>query len=211
MGEGGGGGGGGDGVGCGGAEGEGAERGEELGTLRVIADGTVAGKTATLGESVVSTFDRIDSRAARGQIGGLVTHYIGLDELTGGFHDGELVVIGARPSVGKTAIAINLAVKIAEEGQAPVLFISLEMSKEELTERMLCRQARVDGSLIRTGKMNGDIAGKLVQAGAVLSSLPIHIDDSPEQRILQIAATARRHHRPLPRVVGAGQPRAGFP
>ena len=158
-----------------------------------IAEGTVAGKTATLGESVVSTFDRIDSRAARGQIGGLATHYIGLDELTGGFHDGELVVIGARPSVGKTAIAINLAVKIAEEGQAPVLFISLEMSKEELTERMLCRQARVDGSLIRTGKMNGDIAGKLVQAGAVLSSLPIHIDDSPEQRILQIAATARRH------------------
>lgn len=159
-----------------------------------IARAGMIGETKTLGEVVREAFDRIDSRVGKENlsISGLPTGYVDLDNYTAGLQNSELIIVAARPSVGKTAFALNLVRHIITEEQAPVLFFSLEMARVELAERLLACQSRVDSHKIRKGHLDANDIQKLMDAGDILRKARLYIDDTPTRSMLQIAATARR-------------------
>jgi replicative DNA helicase len=159
-----------------------------------IAQLGVTGQTFTLEQALAEAYDRIDTRHQHDQasISGLPTGFIDLDEKIAGLQNSELVIVAARPSVGKTAFALNLARHIAVEEKQPVLFVSLEQSRIELAERLLCCQARVDSHKLRKGHLSADDMQKLIEAGGELRGAGLFIDDTPGQGILRIAANARR-------------------
>jgi replicative DNA helicase len=158
-----------------------------------IASKGVTGQTYTMSQVLKDAYDRIDKRALGGDTGsGLLTGFGDLDEKTAGLHNQELIILAARPSVGKTAMALNIVRHIAVEERQPVLFVSLEMSRVELAERLLCCQAKVDSHKLRRNLLSGDDMGKLIEAGGVLRQSKLFIDDSPAQGMLRISANARR-------------------
>jgi replicative DNA helicase len=159
-----------------------------------IAQMGITGQTYTLEEALREAYDRIDKRHTQDQwsISGLPTGFVDLDEKTAGLQNSELIIIAARPSVGKTAYALNLARHIAIEDNRPVFFVSLEQSRIELAERLLCCQARVDSHKLRAGHLSSDDMDKLIEAGGILKNAKLFIDDSPGQGMLRIAANARR-------------------
>ncbi|MEX2559449.1 MAG: DnaB-like helicase C-terminal domain-containing protein, partial [Pirellulales bacterium] len=118
-----------------------------------------------------------------------------LDGLTGGFHDGELVILAARPSMGKTALATNIADHVAISGLRTTLFVSLEMSRLELAERMLCGHGRINGHKLRNGFISATDRKKLIESSVAMSKAPLFIDDTPSRTMTEIAATARRLRR----------------
>jgi replicative DNA helicase len=124
-------------------------------------------------------------------ITGLATGFTDLDEATTGFHPGDLIVIGARPGMGKTAFCLNIIAHAAIEDNVPVAVFSLEMTKEQLVLRMLCGEAEVDSKAVRSGYHSKEDYRKLVNAAGRLSEAPIYIDDS-FNTILDIRAKARR-------------------
>jgi replicative DNA helicase len=128
----------------------------------------------------------------QGQIGGISTGFPDFDKMTDGLHGGEMVVIAARPSMGKTSLAMNIAEHIAVEQKLPVGVFSLEMSATALCTRMLCSLARVDLQNVRNGFMHDTDFSKLSAASTRLSAAPLHIDDSSGLSILQLRARARR-------------------
>ena len=138
-------------------------------------------------------FDRIDARLRRGEgISGLATGLIDLDLKTGGFHGSELLILAGRPSMGKTALACNIAEHVTIELRVCTLFVSLEMSKLELAERMMCSTARVNGHKLRNGFASQADKQKLIEACAKMGGAPLFIDDTPSRNMTEIAATARR-------------------
>jgi replicative DNA helicase len=153
--------------------------------------------TLQISELLHAAFDRITQRLERGQgmISGLATGFIELDHLTSGFQDSELLILAARPSVGKTALAVNIAEHAAMDEGAPVLFVSLEQSSLELAERLLCARARIDGHRLRNGYLSAGDRAKLVDASGELDQAPLFIDDTPARNMLQIGAIARRFKR----------------
>ena len=159
-----------------------------------IAKGGIVGETRTLSDVLKETLNRIDDRAGRSSltISGISTGYVDLDEITAGLQNSELVIVAARPSVGKTAFALNLVRNVIIEDKLPVLFFSLEQSRIELAERLLCCQSRVDSHKIRKGHLSSDDIQKLMDAGDLLRKTRLFIDDTPSRSMLQIAATARR-------------------
>ncbi len=158
-----------------------------------VAQMGITGQTITLQEAIAETYRRIDDRASgKLQAGGLSTGFADLNEITAGLHDGELIIIAARPSVGKTAFSLSLVRNIIVEEQEPVFFVSLEQSRIELAERLLCSQARVDSHRLRKGMLSSDDMDRLIEAGGVLRNGKLFIDDSPVQSMLRIAANARR-------------------
>jgi replicative DNA helicase len=167
---------------------EGAER-----RILDIAQMGVSGQTITLEQAITETYRRIDDRATGKQkAGGLSTGFIDLNEMTAGLHDGELIIIAARPSVGKTAFSLALVRNVILEEKEPIFFVSLEQSRIELAERLLCAQSRVDSHHLRKGTLSSDEMDRLIDAGGVLRSAKLFIDDSPVQSMLRIAANARR-------------------
>jgi replicative DNA helicase len=159
-----------------------------------IAEMGITGQTCTLQQAINMAYDRIDSRAERGHlsISGLPTGYADLDELTAGLQNSELVIIAARPSVGKTAFALNIARHLVVEDHQPVLFVSLEQSRIELAERLLCCQAKIDSHKLRTNFLSSDDMDRLMGAADVLRAAKLYIDDTPGLGMLRIAANARR-------------------
>ncbi len=139
------------------------------------------------------TFERIEQiQAAAGGITGVGTGFPDLDEMTGGFQKGDLVILAARPSMGKTAMTLGYALHAAISTQTPVAVFSLEMSKEQLVQRMLCAEAIVDlGHLLR-GRLTDDDYVRLAQAAGHLNTAPIWIDDSGVLGVLEMRAKARR-------------------
>ena len=123
---------------------------------------------------------------------GIPTGFSRLNELTAGFQSSDLIILAARPSMGKTALALNLARHAAVEANVPVAFFSLEMSKEQLSMRLLCAEARADASALRTGFFNKDLWPRLTQAAGVLSEAPIYIDDAPNLTVMEIRSKSRR-------------------
>ncbi len=115
-----------------------------------------------------------------------------LDHLTSGLQKSDLIILAARPSMGKTALALNIARNAAVETNTPVAIFSLEMSKEQLSLRMLCAEARLDSSRLRGGFFSMDDWHRLTDAAGVLSESPIYIDDSPSLSAMEIRAKARR-------------------
>jgi replicative DNA helicase len=158
-----------------------------------VAQMGVTGQTVTLEQAITETYRRIDDRAiGKQKAGGLSTGFIDLNEITAGLHDGELIVIAARPSVGKTSFALGITRNVVVEEREPVFFVSLEQSRIELAERLLCAQARVDSHRLRKGTLSSDDMDRLIDAGGVLRNGRLYIDDAPMQSMLRIAANARR-------------------
>lgn len=142
---------------------------------------------------VRESFGSVDALLQRGQrITGLATHYSDLDEMTSGLQRSDLVIIAARPSMGKTAFAMNIAENAAIDDQQVVGVFSLEMSREALLMRLLCSQARVDAHKMRTGSLWQDDMKKVVRAMEQLAQAPIYIDDTPGISISEMRAKARR-------------------
>jgi len=144
-------------------------------------------------EIVKESFGSVDALLQRGQrITGLATHYTDLDEMTSGFQRSDLVIIAARPSMGKTAFAMNIAENASIEDRKVVGMFSLEMSREALLLRLLCSRARVDSHRMRTGSLWRDDMQKVVHAMEQLASAPIYIDDTPGISLSEMRAKARR-------------------
>jgi len=144
-------------------------------------------------EIVKDSFGSVDALLERGQrITGLATHYTDLDEMTSGLQKSDLVIIAARPSMGKTAFALNIAENASIEDQKVVGVFSLEMSREALLLRLLCSRARVDSHKMRTGSLWKDDMQKVVQAMEQLAQAPIFIDDTPGIALSEMRAKARR-------------------
>ena len=155
-----------------------------------------AGNKIELREILLDTFDRITERLAnRGTISGLSTGFRDLDEKTNGFHPAELIILAARPSMGKTAFVLNLAEAMADRSQAGVVLFSLEQSSFELAERLLCIRGRIDMHKLRKGELDEDERDKLLRVSHELSELPIFIDDQPGRNMAQIGAICRRLKR----------------
>jgi replicative DNA helicase len=144
-------------------------------------------------EIVKDSFGSVDALLQRGQrITGLATHYNDLDEMTSGLQKADLVILAARPSMGKTAFAMNIAENAAiEEGKVVGIF-SLEMSREALLLRLLCSRARVDAHKMRTGSLWRDDMQKVVRAMEELAGSRIFIDDTPGVSLSEMRAKARR-------------------
>ncbi len=123
---------------------------------------------------------------------GVPTGFQKLDNLTSGLQNSDLIILAARPSMGKTALALNIARHAAVEANIPVAIFSLEMSKEQLSFRMLCSEARVDSSSLRSGFFSRDYWDRLTEAAGTLSESPIYIDDSASLTAMEIRAKARR-------------------
>jgi replicative DNA helicase len=159
-----------------------------------IAQMGFTGHTVTLQQALKEAYDRIDSRSQRDHmaISGIPTGFLDLDNLTAGLQNSELVIVAARPSVGKTSFALNIVRHAAADENHPVFFVSLEQSRIELAERLLCCQARVDSHRLRKGHLSNEEMEKLVAAGDTLRQAKIFLDDSPGQNMLRIAANARR-------------------
>jgi len=140
--------------------------------------------------------DRIDARL-RGEhlSGGVETGFTEFDAMTGGLHNSELIILAARPSMGKTALAMNIAENAAMALKQPTLFVSLEMSAIELADRMLCSIAEVNGQRLRNGTISKEDRKRLVERAAEMSEAPLFIDDSPSRTVSEIAAAARRIKR----------------
>src|ERR1051325_4406889 len=144
-------------------------------------------------EIVRETFGSVDALLQRGQrITGLATHYTDLDEMTSGLQRSDLVIIAARPSMGKTAFVMNIAENAAIEDQQVVGVFSLEMSREALLMRLLCWQARVDAHKKRPGSRWQDDTKKVVRAMEQLAHAPIFIDDTPGISLSEMRAKAWR-------------------
>jgi replicative DNA helicase len=165
-----------------------------------IAEKGTTGETHTLEKTMSEAFRRLDSRAGKAHlnVSGISTGYTDLDNLTAGFQNSELVILAARPSVGKTAFALNIVRHVIIEERATVFFVSLEMARVELAERLLACQSRVDSFKLRKGNVNGEDMQKLLAANDALKGnakqgfVKLFIDDQPAQTMLRIAANARR-------------------
>lgn len=139
----------------------------------------------------VATLESIWHRE-QGRITGVPSGFTDLDNLTAGFQNDDLVVIGARPSMGKTALALNIAFYAAYEKQVPVGFFSLEMSKEQLVRRLLSSVGMIDASHLRRAFLTGEEWQKLQEAASYLMECPIYIDDTPAATVLEVRSKARR-------------------
>jgi replicative DNA helicase len=158
-----------------------------------IQDERIAQATSTIGQILTSAMARIDARLRGEHVeGGVETHFKDFDNMTGGLHNGELIILAARPSMGKTALAMNIAEQVAMKGKSPVLFVSLEMSSIELADRLLCSVAKVNGSRLRNGTITSEDRTRLVQKAVEISQAPLYVDDSPSRTVSEIAAVARR-------------------
>jgi replicative DNA helicase len=147
-----------------------------------------------IGELIEEVLETIEARSAnRKEVTGVPTGFHGLDKITAGFQPENLIIVAARPGVGKTSWAMNVASHAALMHKIPVLIFSLEMSKQELLERLLAGEARIDSNRMRQGHIEySDWKTKIYPAGDRLRQAPILIDDSPAINILEMRAKARR-------------------
>lgn len=161
-----------------------------------ILDSRGSATVSVMKDILHEAMDRIDARMRKEHLGNSVeTGFADIDALTGGMHANELIVLAARPSMGKTAFAMNIAENVSLMNKAPTLFVSLEMSSIELCDRMLCSVAEVNGHRLRNGTISNDDRRRLVEKAAEISDAPLYVDDSPNRTVTEIAAAARRVRR----------------
>ena len=158
-----------------------------------VAQGRVTDSMAFMHDLLGETLDDIEALYDRGDaITGTPTGFIDLDELTAGLQPSSLIVVGARPAMGKTSFALNIVAHASMVEQRPVLLFSLEMSKLELSKRMLVSEAKVDATSIRNGRLKDEDWTKLAQAMGRLGKAQLWIDDDPNITVMDIRAKARR-------------------
>src|SRR5881628_3324914 len=158
-----------------------------------VGEDRFKGEMLSMKEQVMSTLESIEKLFEnKGAITGVSTGFRDLDKLTSGLHSSEMIVIAARPSMGKTALAMNIAEHAAIEVKLPVAIFSLEMSAQQLVQRMLCSRARVNLAKTRDGFLGEADFPKLTHAASKLAEAKIFIDDSAGLTILELRAKARR-------------------
>jgi replicative DNA helicase len=161
--------------------------------LTEISEHAVTGGFSDIAAIVKDSFGSIDALYEQGrEVTGLATHYIEFDRMTSGLQESELIIIAARPSMGKTAWAINIAENAAVRGGKVVAVFSLEMSKASLLRRMLASQALVNSKAIQTGMLMRDDRAKLIKGLELLMESKIFIDDTPGITLAEMRAKARR-------------------
>jgi replicative DNA helicase len=158
-----------------------------------VAQHRVADTMAPLRDLLSANLDRLEALYERGEsITGVPSGYLDLDEQLSGLQPSSLVVVGARPAMGKTSFALGIAANAALEAQRPVLLFSLEMGHLEITQRLLCSEARVDATRMRNGRLQDSDWAKINNAIGKLADAPIYIDDNPNITVMEIRAKARR-------------------
>ncbi len=146
-----------------------------------------------ISDLIVKNIDTLEERHGnKSLLTGIPSGFSKLDEMTSGFQDSDLIILAARPSMGKTALALNIARNAAVDSNIPVAVFSLEMSKEQLSMRLLTAEARLDSARLRGGFFNNEDWAKLTNAASSLSQAPIFIDDSSGVSAMEIRAKARR-------------------
>jgi len=165
-------------------------------TIFEIAENKSKQSIFPISKIIESNIDTLEARRGNKTIqSGVPTGYRKLDSLTSGFQKSDLIILAARPGMGKTALALNLARNAAVAGDCPTALFSLEMSKEQLSMRLLCAEARLDSARLRDGFFSDEEWLKLINAADTLSNAPIYIDDSPELSPIEIKTKARRLKR----------------
>jgi replicative DNA helicase len=146
-----------------------------------------------LKEVLAESFERLEEFAKKGShLRGVSTGFVDLDTKLAGMQDSNLIILAARPGIGKTTMALNIALQAATKNKTPVGFFSLEMSKEELVDRLLVGQADIDAWRLKTGRLSEDDYKRLTEAMGDLSEAPIFIDDTPGSSILEMRTKARK-------------------
>lgn len=154
------------------------------------------GQVSSIRDVLFEAMARIDNRMKHDYTaGGVESGFDDFDEMTGGMHGSEMIILAARPSMGKTALAMNMVENVAVNCNQPTLFVSLEMAALELGDRLLCSRAHVNGHRLRNGQITNEERQKLLQAAAEISNAPLYIDDTPSRTMTEIAAAARRIKR----------------
>jgi replicative DNA helicase len=162
-------------------------------SIMEVAQRRNAGAFHNIKDVLVRTYDNIETLHQRtGDVTGIPTGFAELDRMTAGFQRNDLIIVGARPSVGKTAFALNIAQNVAVKSGENVAIFSLEMGAEQLVMRMLCAEGNIDAQRLRTGSLTDDDWGKLTMAMGSLSDAGIFIDDTPGVRISDLLAKCRR-------------------
>lgn len=145
-----------------------------------------------MSETVVQTFQNLESLHDSQALPGILSGFYDLDAITGGFQRSDLLIVAGRPSMGKTAICLNIAHNIAAGSKLPVAIFSLEMSKEQLVQRLLAGEARIESNRLRAGRITQNEWEGLSRAVGILSELPIFIDDTANLTVMQMRSQARR-------------------
>jgi replicative DNA helicase len=162
-------------------------------TLYKVSQNFLKETFTPLKEVLAGTFERIDElHKTKGKIRGVLTGYKALDNILAGLQDSDMIVLAARPSMGKTSLAISIAINAAVMHKVPVGFFSIEQSREQIVDRMLVSVAGVDSWRLRTGNLSDSDFPKIGQAMGILSEAPIFIDDTPRLNIVEMRAKARR-------------------
>ena len=142
---------------------------------------------------LVGTFAELEKLYnQKGTLSGISTGFTDLDYKTSGLHNSDLIILAARPAMGKSAFAINIATNVAVQSNIPVVIFNLEMSKEQVANRIICSEAMVDSNKVRTGKIEDEDWIKLANASGKLAEAPIYIDDTPGISITEIRAKCRK-------------------
>jgi replicative DNA helicase len=158
-----------------------------------ISDRQQTGTYRTAKELVKQTYDIIEKRShSPDKCTGIPSSFKELDEMTSGFQDSEFIVIGARPSVGKTAFALTILSNVAIRQKIPAALFSLEMSGQAIMQRLLSMEARIEASRLRTGLFRPSDHSKILEACSRIYEAPLYINDSPDLKLLDLKAQARR-------------------
>ncbi len=168
--------------------------------LFAVSDQSLKQDLTSLESILTDSFDRLEElHRNKGQLRGVRTGYRDLDNMTAGLQRSDLIILAARPAMGKTTLVTNLMYNVATIAKQSVLFFSLEMSKEQLVDRMLADASGVDSWNIRTGNLSDEDFGKLSEAMGEMAEAPIFIDDTPGLSVLEMRTKARRaaHDQPL--------------
>jgi replicative DNA helicase len=153
-----------------------------------IAQNKVGNTMSSLGEIAQEVYDMIENRGQRG----IETGFFELDDMLNGLQNGEMIIVAARPSMGKTAFAMNIVEHIAADSQLPCAVFSLEMSKQQLAQRLLCSRGQIDAQKVRRGMLQNHEYHQLAMVVNELGKAPIWVDDSPGLTVLELRAKARR-------------------
>jgi replicative DNA helicase len=158
-----------------------------------ISEKKSRGAFRPIGELININIDHLEEQQGKdGGLSGLSTGYIRLNKITSGLQKSDLIILAARPSMGKTAFALNIARNVAMEEQKPVALFSLEMSNEQLSMRLLTAEARIDSNRLRTGFISQEDWQNVTDAASTLNELPIFIDDTPNISVMDVRAKTRK-------------------
>jgi replicative DNA helicase len=168
-------------------------------TLFEVSQQNTGGELTILKDSLVETFARVSELYEQGAtVTGLSSGFNDLDGITAGFQPGNLIILAARPSMGKSSLGLCITSNVAVRNEVPCAFFSLEMSRQEIAQRLMCLEGRIDSHKIRTGKLTQEDWPRLTQACGTLEKAPLYIDDTPGLSLLELRSRAQTLKRREP-------------